>query len=121
MDGVVDVPVMGGVEKKTLLIGGAVALLVVILIVVIYFYMKSDKEKEPPITRPLPNSQTSPPPLPFPDGSVLRCEETGAISKLDNGLLRHYATWDSYVAAGKPAFTTVDCGVLAQIPKGPNM
>lgn len=118
MEGVVEVPVMGGVEKKTLLIGGAVALLVVILIVVIYFYMKRDKEKEPPVT--IPSVQT-PPQLPFPDGSVLRCEETGAISKLDKGLLRHYATWDSYVAAGKPAFTTVDCGVLAQIPKGPNM
>lgn len=53
------------------------------------------------------------------EGSVIRCNKTGAIYKIENSARRHYSTWDVYAKAGKPAYVNVDCAIVDSIPEGP--
>lgn len=118
MEESVEVPVVGGVERKTLLLAG-LAVLVVVILVLIYYYMNKSSTSQ--TSQSSQSGQSGQSTSPYPDGSVVRCAETGAIYKVEGGKLRHYATYDRYAALGTPAFVEVDCKVLSTMQLGQDM
>lgn len=117
MEGEVSESALGGVETKTMVIAGGLALLVVVIIIIVY-YMRKPKTVNVPNSG-LPNSSlpTTSPTMPFSDGAVVRCSETGGIYKVEGQVLRHY-TPDGWAAAGSPGAMEVDCKIIAGLPQG---
>lgn len=106
---------IGGVEKKTMLMGLAIVIVIILVLLGIYYWSK--KSATTSSGSGSGSSSSQPTSQAFPDGSVLRCEATGAIYRVEAGMLRHF-DWNGYVAAGQPQFTHVDCGTLASMPQG---
>jgi hypothetical protein len=102
---------IGGVERKTMLIGAVIVLVIILILLGYYFWSRSSDSTKSTSQLPAPKQQ------PFPDGSVVRCDTTGGIYKVENGLLRHYS-FERYVAAGKPAAQNVSCETLASMQQG---
>ena len=55
------------------------------------------------------------------NGDVVRCNQDGAVYKIENYTKRHYANYTVYYAYGSPAYKEWNCDDLAKIPTGADM
>jgi hypothetical protein len=100
-----------------LAIGVIIVIVIIIIVIAASVAMKPAAAATPATTTPAAYTL----PAGIVNGNSYRCATDGAIYLVKNNQKQHYANPTTYKAAGSPAFTTVDCGVLASIPSGPEI